>query len=173
MRMVVAELQETLEPSARMLWTLAIVAMGQIHYQASTLQPLAFPGCDELVNNALGIVGKVAELGFPDGEEVGRYERVPEFEAKSAVLRERGVTYYETRLVRVEVIKGNVFLFIDLVVNDGVALGKGAALNVLTRPFRAQEIRRQVLLLSTSRCCDLLRQFCHEWQEYVRDCDGE
>lgn len=88
MRMVVAELQETLEPSTRMLWTLTIVAMGQIHYQASTLQPLAFPRCDELVNNALGIVGKVAELGFPDSEEVGRYEGVPEFEAQRAILRE-------------------------------------------------------------------------------------
>lgn len=86
--MVITELQETLEPSTRMLWTLAIVAMGQIHYQASTLQPLAFPRCDELVNNALGIVGKVAELGFPDSEEVGRYEGVPEFEAQCAILRE-------------------------------------------------------------------------------------
>ena len=130
--MVIAELQETLEPSARVLGALTVVAMGEVHYQARTLQPLAFPRRDELIDDALGIVGKVTELSFPDGEEVGRDEGVPEFEAQRTVLGERGVAYHETCLIRVEIVDRNVLLFVDLVVDDGMALGKGAALDVLT-----------------------------------------
>lgn len=64
-RVFIAKLQVSLHPSRGVLWTLAIVAVRQRHDEAGTLQPFDFSRCDELIDDALAIVGKVAKLGFP------------------------------------------------------------------------------------------------------------
>jgi hypothetical protein len=58
---VVAELEEALDPGRRVLRTLAVVAVRERHDETRTLQPLALAGGDELVNHDLGAVGKVAD----------------------------------------------------------------------------------------------------------------
>lgn len=63
--MVVAQLQEALKASTRVLRSLSIIAMGQAHDQATPLQPFPLPRSDELVDDTLGVVGKVAELSLP------------------------------------------------------------------------------------------------------------
>ena len=51
-----------------MLRPLAFVAVRQQHGEAAVASPFGFAGGDELVNQHLRAVGKVAELRFPDGQ---------------------------------------------------------------------------------------------------------
>lgn len=67
----VAELEIPFHTSGGVLRTLTIVTMGQAHDQTGSLQPLHFTRSDELVNNALSVVGKVTELRFPDDKCIG------------------------------------------------------------------------------------------------------
>lgn len=86
MWVVIAELQEALDTGTRVLGSLAVVSVGQAHNQASALQPLALSSRNELVNNALRVVGEVAELSFPNGEGTGGDQRVAKFEAEGTEL---------------------------------------------------------------------------------------
>ena len=71
LRVVIAELEEALQTTARVLRTLAVETVRQAHNEARTLEPFALSGSDELVNDALRVVRKVAELCLPDRECVG------------------------------------------------------------------------------------------------------
>ena len=51
-----------------MLGSLPFVAMGQEHHQTGHLTPLVLSCHQEVVNNDLGTVDKVSELGLPHGE---------------------------------------------------------------------------------------------------------
>lgn len=68
----VAKLQVTLHSTRGVLGTLTVIAMRQRQYQARTLQPLHFSGSNELIDDALSIVGKVAKLCFPYDKSIGR-----------------------------------------------------------------------------------------------------
>jgi len=83
-RLLVTELQPTLHPARRVLWTLAIVTMRQRKDKTGTLQPLRFTSSNELVNDALSVVGKVTKLSLPHDESVRRGKRVTVFETKAA-----------------------------------------------------------------------------------------
>ncbi len=61
-----AQVHIALDAGAGMLWPLALVAVWQEHDQSAGAIPLCAAGADKLVNNNLGPIGKVAELGFPD-----------------------------------------------------------------------------------------------------------
>ena len=100
MRVVVAQLQEALDAAARVLRALAVEPVGHAHDEARALEPLALAGGNELVDDALRVVRKVAELRLPDGEVVGRDERVAELEAERAELGQRRVADDEAGLVR-------------------------------------------------------------------------
>jgi len=65
------ELQEALEPRARMLGTVPLVAVWEEERQARGLTPLREPGDEELVDDDLGTVDEVAELGLPEDEGLG------------------------------------------------------------------------------------------------------
>ena len=60
--------QEALDAAGAVLGTLALVAVGQQHDQAGVLVPLVLGGHQELVDDDLGAVHEVAELGLPDHE---------------------------------------------------------------------------------------------------------
>ena len=61
-------------------------------------------GGDELVDDDLGAVDEVAELGFPDAEHVGVVERVAVVEAEHGGLGEEGSCRRRTSgLLRIEV----------------------------------------------------------------------
>ncbi len=66
-----AELQVALKARRRMLWPLALIAMGQQHGQTTEAGPFVLTTGDELVDNHLGTVGEIPKLGFPDNETLG------------------------------------------------------------------------------------------------------
>lgn len=70
-RVFIAELEVTLHAAGRMLGALSIVAVGQRHDQARSLQPLDLPRRDELIDDALRIVREVTKLRLPHDKSVG------------------------------------------------------------------------------------------------------
>src|SRR3989442_6254692 len=89
------ERQEPLQPGARVLWALALVAVGQEQRQARGLAPLGQAGDQELIDDHLGAVGEIAELRFPEHERVLRLDSVAVFESETAVFRQRAVMELE------------------------------------------------------------------------------
>ena len=59
------ERQEPLDPGRGVLGALALVAVGQEQHQAGMLAPLVLGGDEEVVDDDLGAVDEVAELGLP------------------------------------------------------------------------------------------------------------
>ena len=88
---------------------------------------------DKLVDDALGGVAEVAELGLPHDQRVGVGHGVAKLKAQDAVLTEGAVADGVGCLVGVEVGQGVVGGHVDgLVVQNVMALGEGATLNILT-----------------------------------------
>ena len=84
-----AELQEPLEARARVLGTVALVAVRQEQGQPRRLAPLREGRRDELVDDDLRAVREVAVLRLPEDERLGRGRRVAVLEAEAGVLGER------------------------------------------------------------------------------------
>lgn len=133
MWVVVAKLEEAFDPPARVFRTLTIVTVGQVYDQASALEPLAFTSGNELINDTLSVVSEVTELSFPDSEGVRRHEGVAEFETECTILGKVRVADNKAGLVRAEIVERNVLLFIDLVMDNGMALREGTTFDILTR----------------------------------------
>ena len=93
-----AELKEPLEAGAGVFGALPFVAVGQEHDQAAGPAPLRLGRGDELVDDDLGAVGEVAELGLPHDEHVGLVERVAVVEAEHGGLGEQAVVDAELGL---------------------------------------------------------------------------
>lgn len=130
-RILIGELKVSLETSRRVLGTLSVVAVGQRHDETGSLHPLDLTRGDKLVNDTLGVVGEITELGLPHDEGVGRLERVTVLETESAELAERRVGNDELALVLAEVLERSVGVLRLLVVEDGMTLREGTTLNVL------------------------------------------
>jgi hypothetical protein len=103
------------------------VAVGEQHDDARPLAPLLLGARDELVDDDLGSVGEVAELGFPQHEGVGAFDRVPVLEGERGVLAQQRVVDREPRLVVGQVAERQPFLAVHPVVEDRVARHEGAA----------------------------------------------
>ena len=131
-RILVAKLEETLDTSGRVLGTLAVITVGERHDEAGTLHPLALTRGKELINDDLSSVGEITELGLPHVEAVGVLERVTILETEDTILGEGRVRDDELALVLADVLEGGVGVLGLLVVEDGVALGEGTTLNILT-----------------------------------------
>ena len=86
---------------------------------------------DELIDDDLGAVGEVAELGLPDHEHLRIDERVAVVEAEHRGLGEQRVVDAESGLVVVDVVEGDVGFASLGVVPGRVALGEGSAHAVL------------------------------------------
>lgn len=82
--LLVTELQPTLHSTGRVLRTLSIITVRQRDNQTRALQPLSFTGSNELVNDTLGVVGEVTELGLPHHQGVGGGQRVTVLETETA-----------------------------------------------------------------------------------------
>jgi hypothetical protein len=100
-------LQEALQAGAGVLGTHALEAVREEHDEAALAHPLGLTRRDELVDDALGGVVEVAELGLPDDERVGVGHRVAELEAEHAELGEGAVADDVGRLVGVQVAQGS------------------------------------------------------------------
>ena len=114
-----------------MFGPLPFVAVGEEHDQAAGPAPFRFARGDELVDDHLGAVGEIAELGFPHDQHVRLVERVAVIEAEDGGLGEQAVVNAEFRLVFLEVVEGDVAFFGLGVDQDGVPLAEGAAAAVL------------------------------------------
>ena len=125
------ELEEPLEPRARVLGAVPLVAVRQQEREPRRLAPLREAGGDELVDDDLRAVDEVAELRLPQHERLGRGRRVAVLEADARVLRERRVVDLERRARVVEVLERRVRAAGVDVVEDGVAVRERAALGVL------------------------------------------
>ena len=81
----------------------------------------------------LSRVGKVTKLGLPKYQTVGILQAVSQLKAQSAKLRQVAVGDGELprRLAAEDVRQGDVFVPVLLIVDERVAVGEGAALNVL------------------------------------------
>src|SRR5207245_9768141 len=91
------ELQEALEPRARVLRPVAFVAVRQEEREPDRLPPLRQPRRDELVDDDLRAVDEVTALRLPEDERLGRRRGVAVLEADAGVLRERGAVDLEGR----------------------------------------------------------------------------
>ena len=91
------ELQEPLEPGARVLRALALVAVRQEQREPGRQPPLGEPGAEELVHDDLGAVDEVAELGLPQHQRLGRRRAVAVLEAQRGQLAQRAVVQLERR----------------------------------------------------------------------------
>ena len=115
-----------------MVGALALVTVRQQDGDAVLLAPLHLAGGDELVDDRLGAVDEVAELGFPDHKRVGLLDRIAVFEAERGVLGKQRVVGVEAGVVLRQLGDRQV-LAAGLGVDDGgVPLHEGAAPGVLT-----------------------------------------
>jgi len=130
--LLVAKLEPALHTTGRVLWTLAIVTVRQRDNQTGTLQPLGFTGGDELINDALSVVGEVTELSLPHNKGVGGGQRITVLEAETTELTQRGVRDDEAALLVTDVLQGSVGTLSLLVVQYGVTLRESTTLNILT-----------------------------------------
>ena len=85
------ELQEAFESRARMLRSLAFVAVGQQHHDSRREIPFVLASADELIDDHLGAVGKISELSFPEDKRIGKIAAEAELEPHDGGFRERGV----------------------------------------------------------------------------------
>ena len=129
----VAELQVAFNTSGRVLGALSVVSMGQGHDEARSLHPLDLTRRDKLVDDALRVVGKVAELRLPHDEGIGRRERVPILEAEDAKLAEGRVGDDKLALVLADVLQRGVGVLALLVVEARMPLRESSTLNILAR----------------------------------------
>ncbi len=95
--------EEALDAGRAVVGTLALVAVGEEQHDAGLLAPLELARGDELVDDGLGAVDEVAELGLPEDERVGTGHGVAVLEAERGVLGEQRVVDVELRLVLGEV----------------------------------------------------------------------
>src|SRR5579863_655542 len=94
-----AQNEETLDARTRMFGPLALVAMRQQQHQSAGLAPLRFGAGDELVNQDLRAVDKIAELRLPQhqGQRIGH--AIAKFKTHYRVFAERAVKNIEARLI--------------------------------------------------------------------------
>lgn len=82
-RLLVTELQPPLHSAGRVLRALAIITVRQRQNQARALEPLGFSSGNELIDDALSVVGEVTELCLPHHESIRGSQRVSVFETKA------------------------------------------------------------------------------------------
>jgi hypothetical protein len=124
-----AQLEIPLEPGRAVLGALALEAVRKKKHQPAGPKPFELGAGDELVDDRLRAVGKIAELGFPtdQGPRIG--ERIAIFEAEDPELGQRRVAHFET--APVDRGQRDVFFSRLLVDPNGVTLAERTAAAVL------------------------------------------
>ena len=113
-----------------MLGPLPFVAVWQKHDQAVEQPPFGFTCGDELVNQNLGTIGKVAKLRFPNHQMVWSSASVAIFKTKNRLFREQGIDHQKVGLARNEMLQRNINpiipTFTFLVMQDRMAMEERA-----------------------------------------------
>ena len=97
-----AHLHEALDACRGVVRALAFVAVRQHQHQRGTLAPLLLGRGDELVDDGLGAVDEVTELGLPHNQGVGTLHGVAVLEAHGSVFAEQGIVDPQLGLVLAE-----------------------------------------------------------------------
>ena len=126
-----------------MVRSLALLAVGQKQRDAACTLPPGERAGEEGVDDHLGAVGEVAELGLPQHEHVGVREGVSIVERQYRRLRQGAVVYAQSRLALPNVGQGRVGRLGVHVVPGRVALGEGATGRVLTRQAHGGTLRQE------------------------------
>ena len=105
-----------------MFGPLPLITMRQQAYQPGHAQPLALARGDELVEDHLRAIRKIAELRLPHRERVGFGERIPILEADHRLLGEHRVDDLEPGLPLPQIVEWNVSVFVLLIDQHRVAL---------------------------------------------------
>ena len=93
-----ASLKEALEPRAGMFRALAFVAVRQQQHDPARPLPFRFRRDDELIDDGLRAVRKIAELRFPQAKHVWIIERVAVIESEHRGFGEQTVVNANARL---------------------------------------------------------------------------
>ena len=124
-----AQLEEPFQAGAGVLRPLALEAVGKEHDQAGALAPLGETGGDELIDDDLGHIDEVAELGFPEDHLVLGGHLVAVLEPQHGRLGERGVVHLEAGVADARQ-RNDLPARLHIVKNQ-VPLAEGAPLRVL------------------------------------------
>ncbi|CAI8357997.1 MAG: Uncharacterised protein [Cellulomonadaceae bacterium TMED98] len=82
-----------------MIGSLPLIAVGQQHDKARALIPLLFGRGNELVDDRLRTVHKIAKLRFPQHKRIGSLDGEAVFEGESGVFAEERVVNPQSCLV--------------------------------------------------------------------------
>ena len=96
--------------------------MRKEHHQPSHAQPFGLTRCDELVNDHLCSIGKVAELSFPEDECMRLSLRVSILKPQNAELRQGAIDNFNRCLAVSDVRQWDVFVFVLLVDENGMTM---------------------------------------------------
>ena len=125
------ELQEALDAGARMIRALALVAVRQQQHERRRQAPLGAARHQVLVEDGLRAVDEVAVLRLPQHQPLRLLQVVAELEAEHGQFRQRAVVDLERRPRLRQPLQRHVPVAGDRVVQHGVAVAEGAALDVL------------------------------------------
>src|ERR1700730_3657410 len=128
-----SQLHEAFEPGAGMFGALAFVAVREKHDETRRQIPLVLARANELIDDDLSAVGKIAELRFREDEGFGVVAAETVFESEAARLGKRRVVYLAEGLLLGKVRESEVVV-LGLRINEHrVALAEGATLRILSR----------------------------------------
>src|SRR5260370_5159781 len=125
------ELHEALQARAGMLRPLAFVAVRKEHYNGRRQIPFIFARADELVDDHLRAVCKIAELRLPQNQRFGIVAAEAVFEAEAARLGKRRVVDFAKSLIGRKVQERKVIALVYRIYQHGMALVERAALRIL------------------------------------------
>ncbi len=115
-----------------MVGALTFITVWQKKDDARVLSPLLLARRYELVDDGLCAIGEVTELRFPQDKRVRVSDGVAVFVGHRGVLGKQRVVNPEACLVFGQVEKGQPFLTVDTVVENGVTLNERSAACILT-----------------------------------------
>lgn len=124
--------------------------MRKTHHEPRALEPLPLARSDELIDDALRVIREIAELRFPNRQTLRRDEGITQFETERAEFGQGGIAHDERRLVRPEVVQGDVLRLVLLIVDHRVSLGERPSLDILSAhanmaPLERETAKRQRL----------------------------
>src|SRR5580693_728572 len=125
------ELHEAFNARARVFRALAFVAVRQQQHQSGREPPFVFAGAEELIDDHLRAIRKIAELRFPENQRLWIVARKAVFKPQAAAFGERRVVNLAKSLIRRQMSKGEILLFSLRVDQNRMALVEGAALRIL------------------------------------------
>ena len=105
------ELQVALDAGAGMFRALALIPVRQQQHDAGGQIPLVLARADELIDDHLRAVGKIAELRFPQHQRFRIVAAIAVFETQHAGFGKRGVVNFAARLAGREMFERHVFGF--------------------------------------------------------------